>query len=197
LARIDVHAPQDYFNPVPTRAKHDTSMSIALPFTSLRKSLGPRCAQYVRVPTIQKLLSWPALDQRALATAASPETIPYRKQLKDEARQRRLSGDAEHGAVKKTREEKAKHWELTVGIEVHAQLNTDRKLFSSMSWPLDCFEEHMLITDQGARTSIDAEPNSRVALFDLAYPGTQPVKSNRILLQDSYSIHCRNFRERP
>lgn len=171
-------------------------MSIALPFTSLRKSLGPRCAQYVRVPTIQKLLSWPALDQRALATAASPETNPHRKQLKDEARQRRLSGDAEHGAVKKTREEKAKHWELTVGIEVHAQLNTERKLFSSMSWPL-YYLNHMLITDQGARTSIDAEPNSRVALFDLAYPGTQPVKSNRILLQDSYSIHCRNFRERP
>jgi len=117
--------------------------------------------------------------------------------VKDEARQRRLSGDAEHGAVKKTREEKAKHWELTVGIEVHAQLNTERKLFSSMFWPLDYFQEQMLITVQGARTSIDAEPNSRVALFDLAYPGTQPVKSNRILLQDSFSNHCRNFRERP
>ena len=27
----------------------------------------------------------------------------------------------------------------------------------------------------GARTSIDAEPNTHVAVFDLAYPGSQPV----------------------
>lgn len=114
-------------------------MSIALPFASLRKGLGPRCAQYVGVSTIQKHLSWLALDWRAVATAASPETVPYRKQLKDEAKQRRLAGNAEHGAVKKAEDEKAKHWELTVGIEVHAQLNTERKLFSSRFGPSQRF----------------------------------------------------------
>jgi aspartyl-tRNA(Asn)/glutamyl-tRNA(Gln) amidotransferase subunit B len=48
-------------------------------------------------------------------------------------------------------------WELSVGIEIHAELDTERKLFSS------------------APTGLDAEPNSNVALFDLAYPGSQPV----------------------
>jgi aspartyl-tRNA(Asn)/glutamyl-tRNA(Gln) amidotransferase subunit B len=47
-------------------------------------------------------------------------------------------------------------WELTVGIEIHAELNTARKLFSD------------------APTSFNEEPNSNVAPFDLAYPGTQP-----------------------
>lgn len=108
-------------------------MSIALPLVSLNKSLGPRCVQYVRVPTLRKLVSWPALDQRAIATVASPETIPHRKQLKDEAKQRRLAGNAEHDEARKAKEERAKRWELTVGIEVHAQLNTERKLFSSKS----------------------------------------------------------------
>jgi len=48
-------------------------------------------------------------------------------------------------------------WELSVGIEIHAELDTERKLFSS------------------AATSRDANSNSNVALFDLAYPGSQPV----------------------
>ncbi|KPI34960.1 Glutamyl-tRNA(Gln) amidotransferase subunit B, mitochondrial [Cyphellophora attinorum] len=47
-------------------------------------------------------------------------------------------------------------WELTVGIEIHAQLNTTRKLFSN------------------ALTDPSPEPNSRVAEFDLALPGSQP-----------------------
>ncbi len=105
-------------------------MSIALSFVSLRKSPGLRCAHYVRAPTLRKL-SWQALNQRALATAASSETVPYRKQLKDEAKHRRLAGNAEHEAVKRAKDDRAKEWELTVGIEVHAQLNTERKLFSS------------------------------------------------------------------
>ncbi|KKY32753.1 putative aspartyl glutamyl-trna(asn gln) amidotransferase subunit b [Diaporthe ampelina] len=49
-------------------------------------------------------------------------------------------------------------WELTVGIEIHAQLNTHHKLFSPASPPLP-----------------SAEPNTHVALFDLAMPGSQPI----------------------
>lgn len=50
------------------------------------------------------------------------------------------------------------NWELTVGIEIHAELNTSRKLFS----------------DAFASSAEEARPNSIVALFDLAYPGSQP-----------------------
>jgi aspartyl-tRNA(Asn)/glutamyl-tRNA(Gln) amidotransferase subunit B len=56
------------------------------------------------------------------------ERVPLRKQLKDEAKslktQKRQKG---------RKDEIPNHdgWELTVGIEIHAQLNTEAKLFSS------------------------------------------------------------------
>ncbi|KAL8786303.1 MAG: hypothetical protein Q9195_008263 [Heterodermia aff. obscurata] len=93
---------------------------------------------------------------RGLGTATSSDNeVPYRKQLKEESKRRRA---AKHLSNEETegKDARSEKWELTVGIEVHAQLNTERKLFSR------------------ARTSIDAEPNSHVAVFDLAYPGTQP-----------------------
>ncbi|KAF3908682.1 hypothetical protein AA313_de0207738 [Arthrobotrys entomopaga] len=49
-------------------------------------------------------------------------------------------------------------WEVTIGLEIHAQLNAPRKLFSY------------------AATSFNAPPNSRVAPFDAAIPGIQPVR---------------------
>lgn len=56
--------------------------------------------------------------------------MPLRKQLKDEAKAKRLAKGKGNGQDKVTA---ARHngWELTVGIEVHAQLDTDAKLFSS------------------------------------------------------------------
>ncbi|THC99902.1 hypothetical protein EYZ11_000600 [Aspergillus tanneri] len=82
----------------------------------------------------------------------SEDRVPLRKQLKQGAkalkahkRQRRESEEA-------SREK----WELTVGIEIHAQLNSATKLFSRAS------------------TSSTDLPNSNVALFDLAFPGSQP-----------------------
>ena len=59
---------------------------------------------------------------------------------------------------------KAREWELTIGIEIHAQLKTDRKLFSPAST---------------APTDI---PNQHVAPFDLALPGAQPVLQPGVLL---------------
>jgi aspartyl-tRNA(Asn)/glutamyl-tRNA(Gln) amidotransferase subunit B len=47
--------------------------------------------------------------------------------LKDEAKAMRLGrakGEQENGAAR------LEDWELTVGIEIHAQLDTDAKLFS-------------------------------------------------------------------
>lgn len=52
----------------------------------------------------------------------------------------------------------AKHdWELVIGLEVHAQVASNAKLFS------------------GASTGFGAEPNSHVAFVDAAMPGMLPV----------------------
>ncbi|HPD91930.1 MAG: Asp-tRNA(Asn)/Glu-tRNA(Gln) amidotransferase subunit GatB [Rhodobacter sp.] len=48
-------------------------------------------------------------------------------------------------------------WELVIGMEIHAQVSTQAKLFS------------------GASTKFGAEPNSNVAFVDAAMPGMLPV----------------------
>ena len=48
-------------------------------------------------------------------------------------------------------------WELVVGMEVHAQISSKSKLFSSAS------------------TSFGASPNTNVSLVDAAMPGMLPV----------------------
>ena len=48
-------------------------------------------------------------------------------------------------------------WELIIGLEVHAQVTSNSKLFS------------------GAATDFGAEPNSQVSLVDAAFPGMLPV----------------------
>ncbi|KAK1757104.1 Glutamyl-tRNA amidotransferase subunit B, mitochondrial [Echria macrotheca] len=84
----------------------------------------------------------------------SPTTAPLRKQLKDQAKLLKASG---HKKKKNVDNQTVPGWELTVGIEIHAQLNTSRKLFSA------------------AATSFNDSPNSHVAPFDLAIPGSQPI----------------------
>ncbi|KAM5473032.1 hypothetical protein MauCBS54593_002745 [Microsporum audouinii] len=79
--------------------------------------------------------------------------VPLRKQLKDESKAKRLTG---RGKRSKSASSQVEGWELTVGIEVHAQLDTDSKLFSRAS------------------AAHDDAPNANVALFDLAFPGSQP-----------------------
>jgi aspartyl-tRNA(Asn)/glutamyl-tRNA(Gln) amidotransferase subunit B len=52
----------------------------------------------------------------------------------------------------------AKHdWELVIGMEIHAQVSSNAKLFS------------------GASTQVGAEPNANVAFVDAAMPGMLPV----------------------
>jgi aspartyl-tRNA(Asn)/glutamyl-tRNA(Gln) amidotransferase subunit B len=82
----------------------------------------------------------------------------FRKLLKDAAKQQKKEkgASAGTGSSKKGNDPRLEKWELTVGIEVHAELNTERKLFSS------------------AATSVGKAPNTHVALFDVAFPGTQP-----------------------
>ena len=48
-------------------------------------------------------------------------------------------------------------WETVIGLEVHAQLSTNTKLFSSAS------------------TQFGSEPNTQVDLVDLGLPGVLPV----------------------
>ena len=48
-------------------------------------------------------------------------------------------------------------WETVIGLEVHVQLSTESKLFSS------------------APTQFGAEPNSQAKIYDLALPGVLPV----------------------
>ena len=56
-------------------------------------------------------------------------------------------------------------WEVVVGLEVHAQVTSQAKLFS------------------GAATAFGAEPNSQVSLVDAAMPGMLPVPNGECIRQ--------------
>lgn len=88
--------------------------------------------------------------------------VPLRKQLKAEEKALKASGHKRTGNASR---QVVPGWELTVGIEIHAQLNTGHKLFSAAAPPL--------LTD---------DPNTRVALFDLAMPGSQPIFQTEALI---------------
>lgn len=57
-------------------------------------------------------------------------------------------------------------WEMVIGLEVHAQVISQSKLFS------------------GAATAFGAEPNSQVSLVDAAFPGMLPV-INKICVEQA------------
>ena len=56
-------------------------------------------------------------------------------------------------------------WEVVIGLEVHAQITTQAKLFS------------------GAATAFGAEPNTQVSLVDAAMPGMLPVPNRECIRQ--------------
>jgi aspartyl-tRNA(Asn)/glutamyl-tRNA(Gln) amidotransferase subunit B len=108
--------------------------------------------------------------RRSLQTESQPppqDGTAFRKLLKDAAKQQKIEkgiSSGTPGSSNKGNDPRLEKWELTVGIEVHAELNTARKLFS------------------GAATSIGEAPNTHVALFDVAFPGTQPHFQKETLL---------------
>ncbi len=55
------------------------------------------------------------------------------------------------------------HWEVVIGLEIHAQLATNSKIFS------------------GASTAYGADPNSQACLIDLGYPGVLPVLNGEVV----------------
>ena len=56
-------------------------------------------------------------------------------------------------------------WEVVIGLEVHAQVTSNAKLFS------------------GASTEFGAEPNTQVSLVDAAFPGMLPVLNEECVRQ--------------
>ena len=56
-------------------------------------------------------------------------------------------------------------WEVVIGLEVHAQVTSNAKLFS------------------GAATAFGAEPNAQVSLIDAAMPGLLPVPNRECIRQ--------------
>jgi aspartyl-tRNA(Asn)/glutamyl-tRNA(Gln) amidotransferase subunit B len=63
-------------------------------------------------------------------------------------------------------------YEVVIGLEVHAQVTSNSKLFSSSS------------------TTFGAEPNTQVSLVDAAFPGMLPVINEYCvkLIKDQYLI---------
>lgn len=60
------------------------------------------------------------------SSAATSDPVPLRKQLKQDAK----AAKARKKETKEREEATRQKWELTVGIEIHAQLDTEAKLFS-------------------------------------------------------------------
>ena len=54
-------------------------------------------------------------------------------------------------------------WEIVIGLEIHAQVTTESKLFS------------------GATTGFGAEPNTQVTPVDAAMPGMLPVLNKKAI----------------
>ncbi|KAH0371131.1 hypothetical protein KCU65_g2149, partial [Aureobasidium melanogenum] len=144
-------------------------------------SLRQNCLYHVGRPRLNPLAGVHVRRQQFSRTAYHPQgakaaeaAVPLRKQLKEEAKQRKKSAKA---AGKGNNEVNTllDKWELTVGIEVHAELNTAHKLFST------------------ARTSVNAEPNEHVARFDAALPGAQPAFQKATLipaLRAALAMNC-------
>ncbi|WVW85339.1 aspartyl/glutamyl-tRNA(Asn/Gln) amidotransferase, B subunit [Kwoniella bestiolae CBS 10118] len=88
-----------------------------------------------------------------------------------------LSGSSRgYATTKKKVIQGEEEWETVIGLEIHAQLKTGRKLFSPAS------------------TSYGEVPNTNVNLHDAAFPGTLPVldlHAVRLSLITALALNCR------
>jgi aspartyl-tRNA(Asn)/glutamyl-tRNA(Gln) amidotransferase subunit B len=138
----------------------------------LRRARGSQSSLFHR-PTHTLLRSF-----QTDSSTASQDDTPFRKALKDAAKQQKKDKRAANDTFsdsKRSRDPHLEKWELTVGIEIHAELNTARKLFSS------------------AATSMSEAPNSHVSLFDVAFPGSQPRFQKETLLpalRGALALNC-------
>jgi aspartyl-tRNA(Asn)/glutamyl-tRNA(Gln) amidotransferase subunit B len=135
------------------------------------------CLRHTRHTRDRVQALYPQRCHTTQAETINPEvppnvTIPFRKQLKDAAKQLKAEGQ---GKIARKDNQRLDDWELTIGIEIHAQLNTARKLFSS------------------AASTINDKPNTHVALFDAAMPGSQPIFQKETLipaLRAALALNC-------
>jgi len=153
----------------------------ALAVFSRRSYICQSCLWRARkLPLTPATLAIPTSTRVLHTDSKSPpnDDAPFRKHLKDAAKRRKKEERAVSGLPRgsqKPQDARVEKWELTVGIEIHAELNTARKLFSS------------------AATSVNAEPNSHVALFDTAFPGSQPQFQQETLipaLRAALALNC-------
>ena len=126
---------------------------------------------------------WSSINHgRALQSHYGPiNEVPFRKQLKDEAKRRRKvecnkeEKDISCRSGKTEGAQRLSKWRLTVGLEIHAQLNTERKLFST------------------AKSSENDAPNTNISVFDLAFPGSQPELQKATLIpaiRAAFGLSC-------
>lgn len=126
-------------------------------------------------PVEPKCLAAPRVRSVSSHQGVHADVVPFRKQLKEAARAERGQNDADHAAHERLKQERLSRWELTVGIEIHAQLNTDKKLFSRAS---------------AEYTDV---PNAAVWPFDIALPGSQPLLQLPVLipaLRAAIALNC-------
>jgi aspartyl-tRNA(Asn)/glutamyl-tRNA(Gln) amidotransferase subunit B len=83
---------------------------------------------------------------RYLEPPASADRVPLRKQLKQEAKALRSHKRQRKETAQASRQE----WELTVGVEIHAQLDTETKLFSRTphNFPCASYTNHLFYTNE-------------------------------------------------
>ncbi|KAL8900066.1 MAG: hypothetical protein Q9207_005872 [Kuettlingeria erythrocarpa] len=152
-------------------------LAVALRHTArsnaLRQLLGSNRHEVVR--RHQVCVFW---SLRWLETQSFPNNdVPFRKQLKDEAKRKRLEGNKlDVSSTERNDHAALDRWELTVGLEIHAQLNTERKLFSEAS------------------ALANNKPNAHVSPFDFALPGSQPAFQKGVLLpaiRAALALGCR------
>ncbi|KLU85187.1 aspartyl/glutamyl-tRNA(Asn/Gln) amidotransferase subunit B [Magnaporthiopsis poae ATCC 64411] len=119
----------------------------------------PASLQHALPAQTRRLHASAGIEAPPQPLAPSTHAVPLRKMLKEQAKAAKALNK---GKKKQTNADRqtVPGWELTVGIEIHAQLNTSRKLFSPAPIP------------PASRAPL---ANTLVAPFDLAVPGTQPV----------------------
>ncbi|RPB00023.1 hypothetical protein L873DRAFT_1737371 [Choiromyces venosus 120613-1] len=124
--------------------------------------------------TLHLRLPHPSIPLRKLTTTTTTtpdfETGTFRKDLKSTLKSEHKSRQSlKHSAFPPA-------YTITCGLEIHAQLNSPQKLFSRSD------------------TSISAPPNSHIAPFDAALPGSQPRFNKSALLpaiRAAVALGCR------
>ena len=124
----------------------------------LKSLVEPACRSQ-RKPCIHT--TWQRTARRAQHTDTTSATAaqPFHAHTKQEAKTEKFS--KRH---KQSPNQRLADWNLTVGLEIHAELSSPTKLFSTAATPLG------------------APPNTHATVFDAALPGAQPQFQKFVLL---------------